>query len=51
MTGSSAMIGEVFCRHLVKKTSFTGSAEGGRVLLRQCAGMVKKGGRWSWAAR
>jgi succinate-semialdehyde dehydrogenase/glutarate-semialdehyde dehydrogenase len=43
VTGSSAMIGEVFCSHpLVKKLTFTGSTEVGRVLLRQCADTVKK---------
>lgn len=44
VTGNSAMIGEVFCSHRVKKLSFTGSTEVGRVLFRQCAGMVKKRG-------
>jgi succinate-semialdehyde dehydrogenase/glutarate-semialdehyde dehydrogenase len=43
VTGSSAMIGEVFCSHpLVKKLTFTGSTEVGRVLLHQCADTVKK---------
>jgi len=43
VTGSAAAIGgEMTANPLVRKLSFTGSTEIGRVLLEQCAGTVKK---------
>jgi succinate-semialdehyde dehydrogenase/glutarate-semialdehyde dehydrogenase len=43
VTGSAAVIGaEMTGNPLVRKVSFTGSTEIGKVLLKQCAGTVKK---------
>ena len=43
VTGSASVIGgEMTANPLVRKLSFTGSTEIGKVLLRQCAGTVKK---------
>src|SRR5690554_2135427 len=43
VTGSAAAIGEAFCQSpLVRKLSFTGSTEVGRILLAQCAHDIKK---------
>jgi succinate-semialdehyde dehydrogenase/glutarate-semialdehyde dehydrogenase len=43
ITGSAAVIGaEMTSNPLVRKLSFTGSTEIGKVLLKQCAGTVKK---------
>lgn len=43
VTGSAAAIGEAFCQSpLVRKLSFTGSTEVGRILLAQCAYDIKK---------
>jgi len=43
LTGDSKMIGQVFCASDdVRKLSFTGSTQVGRILLSQCAGTVKK---------
>jgi succinate-semialdehyde dehydrogenase / glutarate-semialdehyde dehydrogenase len=43
VTGSAAEIGGEFCSNpIVRKLSFTGSTEIGRLLLAQCAGTVKK---------
>lgn len=40
---SSSMIGEVFCSHpKIRKLSFTGSTQVGRLLLEQCANDVKR---------
>jgi succinate-semialdehyde dehydrogenase / glutarate-semialdehyde dehydrogenase len=43
LTGSAAEIGDEICRNpLVKKITFTGSTEVGKVLLQKAAGTVKK---------
>jgi len=43
ITGSSSAIGgELTANPLVRKLSFTGSTEIGKVLMQQCAGTVKK---------
>jgi succinate-semialdehyde dehydrogenase / glutarate-semialdehyde dehydrogenase len=43
VTGNAAMIGDEFCRNpIVRKLSFTGSTEIGKLLLEKCAGTVKK---------
>ena len=43
VTGSASAIGGELTRHpLVRKLSFTGSTEVGKILLSQCAGTVKK---------
>ena len=43
LTGSSSAIGKELCTNeKVRKITFTGSTEVGRVLLEQCAGTVKK---------
>ncbi|MDW3686001.1 NAD-dependent succinate-semialdehyde dehydrogenase [Cupriavidus sp. CV2] len=43
VTGSASAIGRELCAHtLVRKVSFTGSTEIGKILLEQCAGGVKK---------
>ncbi len=43
ITGSATVIGGELCRHpVVRKLSFTGSTEVGRVLMRQCANDIKK---------
>src|SRR5918912_707392 len=43
ITGDSKAIGAELCAHpVVRKLSFTGSTETGRVLMRQCADTVKK---------
>ncbi len=43
VTGSSSVIGEEFTRNpIVRKLSFTGSTEIGRLLMRQCSDHIKK---------
>jgi succinate-semialdehyde dehydrogenase/glutarate-semialdehyde dehydrogenase len=43
ITGQSSVIGKEFTRNpIVRKLSFTGSTETGRLLMRQCADTVKK---------
>src|SRR5919198_492488 len=43
ITGDSRAIGSELCAHpVVRKLSFTGSTETGRVLMRQCADTIKK---------
>jgi len=43
VTGQSSVIGEEFTQNpIVRKLSFTGSTETGRLLMRQCADTVKK---------
>lgn len=43
VTGKASMIGDEFCRNpAVRKLSFTGSTEIGKLLLQQCASTVKK---------
>jgi len=43
VTGDARLVGGELCRHpLVRKLTFTGSTETGKVLLRQCADTVKK---------
>ncbi|WP_250527332.1 NAD-dependent succinate-semialdehyde dehydrogenase [Caballeronia sp. GAWG2-1] len=43
VTGNAALIGDELCRNpVVRKLSFTGSTEIGKLLLEKCAGTVKK---------
>ncbi|MDR5798159.1 NAD-dependent succinate-semialdehyde dehydrogenase [Caballeronia sp. LZ008] len=43
VTGNASMIGDELCSNpVVKKVSFTGSTEIGKLLLQKCAGTVKK---------
>lgn len=43
VTGAASEIGKEICSNeLVRKVTFTGSTEVGRILLKQCAGTVKK---------
>ncbi|MGR5147009.1 NAD-dependent succinate-semialdehyde dehydrogenase [Photobacterium alginatilyticum] len=43
VNASSAMVGEVFCTHpKIRKLSFTGSTQVGRLLLAQCANDIKR---------
>ncbi len=42
-TKNPALVGEIFCTHpIIRKVSFTGSTEVGKLLYRQCSSTVKK---------
>ena len=49
VTGEAAQVGKVLCDSpVVRKLSFTGSTEVGRILMAQCAPSIRNC-RWSWA--